>query len=202
MIDRSVHLALNDEGGQAAFDLHMERMRDLFSGRSLDSVFLLNGIGRYTERDDVDWEEWLDESLDYLAEKTQEARNREVFRPLTVTYNPYGVHFVDKLFGAEVFALETGWQVRPLASPVGTLQRPDIEAHPVWRAARDYALAFSARDVANVTMGLPTIANALNIAVNLYGQEILLALVADPEAAHRDLRIINDVLCSLHELVS
>jgi hypothetical protein len=34
--------------------------------------------------------------------------------------------------------------------------------------------------------------------VNLYGQELLLALRTDPEAARRDLGVINDVLVSIH----
>ena len=46
--------------------------------------------------------------------------------------------------------------------------------------------------------GLPTIASALNTAVNLYGQRILMAMLDGPEAAQHDLRVINDLLCTLH----
>ncbi len=198
MLDRTTHAALNNPEVQAAFDYHQQRLRDLFAGRNLDSVLVLNGIGCSTEDDSLQWEAWLDNSLEYLAQRTPDACNRAVFRPLTINYNPHGVHFVDDLFGAEVFLLDGGWQVRPLSSPVGTLTAPDLETNPTWRAVRDCSLAFLERDVANVTFGLPTIASVLNIAVNLYGQEILLAMLQDPEAAHHDLQIINDVLCELH----
>ncbi len=46
--------------------------------------------------------------------------------------------------------------------------------------------------------GLPTIASALNIGLNLYGQELLLAFIEKPEAVRHDLKTINDVLCTMH----
>jgi hypothetical protein len=198
MIAPTLKARLNDPEVQAAFNYHQARLRALFDGAHLDPVFVLNGIGMYTEDVSLDWEAWLDESLAILATRAEDACNREIFRPLTITYNPHGVHFVDKLFGAEVFVLDGSWQVRPFTTPVGTLQAPDLATHPTWRAVRDFAQAFMAREVTNVTLGLPTIASVLNIAVNLYGQEILLAMVTEPEAAHHDLQIISDVLCALH----
>ena len=198
MIGQLTHTALNNPELQAAFDDHQSRLRALFDGDRLDRVFVLNGIGRYTENDRLDPDTWLDESLAYLATRIEDACNRDVFRPLTLTYNPHGVHFVDKLFRADVFLLDGSWQVHPFTTPVGTLEAPDIEGHPTWQAVRRFARAFLERDVANVTLGLPTIASVLNIAVNLYGQDILLALATDPEAARHDLQIISDVLCELH----
>jgi len=198
MIGHSTLTALNNPDVQAAFDHHRGRLRALFAGEPVDPVFVLNGIGCYTEDDSVNPETWLDDSLAYLATRTAEACNREVFRPLTITYNPHGVHFVDKLFGADVFLLDGSWQVHPFTRPVGTLTRPDLTTHPTWLAVRLFALAFLNRHVANVTLGLPTIASVLNIAVNLYGQDILLALATDPEAAQHDLQIISDVLIELH----
>ena len=47
--------------------------------------------------------------------------------------------------------------------------------------------------------GLPTVASALNVAVNLYGQEILLSMMTDQEATKHDLKIINDSLCEIHK---
>jgi len=198
MIESTLQTTLNDSGVQAAFDYHQNRLGALYDGVQLDSVFVLNGIGTYTEDASLDWEPWLDESLEYLAERAEEACNREIFRPLTINYNPHGVHFVDKLFGADVFVLDGSWQVHPFTAPIGTLQPPDLATHPTWQAVQDCARAFLERDVANVTLGLPTIASALNIAVNLYGQEILLAMLTDPDAVRHDLRIINNVLCDLH----
>ncbi|MGQ9731311.1 MAG: hypothetical protein ACUVX8_08530 [Candidatus Zipacnadales bacterium] len=180
-------------------EAHFARLESLFAGEDLDEVFILCGIGVVTEEAGPDWEVWLDKALEFLAKRAKWALDRRVFRPLTLTYNPRGVHFVDYLFGAEVFRMEDGsWQTHTLTTPVGTLQRPDLEANEAWQAARALTWAFLERDVPGVLFGLPTLASALNIAVNLYGQEIILAMLIEPEAVRHDLRVINDVLCELH----
>ncbi|MBQ9854585.1 MAG: hypothetical protein IJO53_00215, partial [Clostridia bacterium] len=46
--------------------------------------------------------------------------------------------------------------------------------------------------------GLPTIASALNIAVNLFGGEILMEMLTEPDNASADLTTINNLLCELH----
>ena len=140
----------------------------------------------------------MDQSLKELTAQAQRSTDDKVFRPLCVNYNPRGVHCVDDLFGAEVFLLDGGWQAHPLSTPIGVLQRPDLEAHASWRALRDFARAFVAADVPAVIFGLPTIASALNIAVNLYGQDILSAMLTQPDATRHDLDVINSVLCEMH----
>ena len=178
---------------------HFERLHALFAGESLETVFVLNGIGLGTNDDGPDWEVWLEASLETLAQHAQSAKDTDVFRPLCLSYDPHGVHFIDDLFGAEVFQLDGGgWQVRPLTTPVGRLETPDLESRPSWRAATGFARAFVERDVAGVILGLPTIASPLNIAVNLYGQRILEAMLLEPEAAKHDLQVINDLLCAIH----
>lgn len=72
-------------------------MRNSLAGKPLELIFILNGNGPYTESDSPDWSASLDESLEYLACRTNEAINREVFRPLTVTCNPHDVHNVDDI---------------------------------------------------------------------------------------------------------
>ena len=46
--------------------------------------------------------------------------------------------------------------------------------------------------------GLPTISSALNVGINLYGQELLVAMYSHPRGVHRDLAVINGLLCALH----
>ena len=85
-----------------------------------------------------------------------------------------------------------------MANPVGSLEYPDLDENPAWRMVREVAHLFSRYDPPNVKLELPTLSSALNIAVNLYGEEILVAMLNNPEAAHHDLRIINDVIIRLH----
>jgi hypothetical protein len=175
------------------------RLRGLFAGQRQETAFVLHGIQCYTEEAGPDWVRWLDDSLDELAEQADRALDDRVFRPLSVNYNPRGVHFCDHLFGADVFLLDgKSWQVHPLDAPVGSLEPPDLDRHPAWQRMKECARAFLERDVSSVIFGLPTIASALNVAVNLYGDRILLAMLGEPDAARHDLRVIDGVLCALH----
>ena len=67
-----------------------------------------------------------------------------------------------------------------------------------WGLAKRIAQAFLNRNVTVPMIATQVIASALNIAVNLYGEEILVAMVKEPEAAHHDLQIINEVLMEMH----
>ncbi|RPJ49941.1 MAG: hypothetical protein EHM21_06015 [Chloroflexi bacterium] len=175
------------------------RLEDLFAGGPAEQVFRMLGIMKYTEADGPDWYVWMDRSLAELGEDAERAADPRVFRPLILNYNPHGVHFIDHLLGAEVFQMEdASWQAHPLSAPIGSLQPPDLDHLPGWQVMKDFARAFLSRDVRGVIFALPTIASALNIALNLYGQEILAALYEDPDAARHDLRVINEVLCDIH----
>jgi len=184
-----------------ARNIHVARLQALFAGEQPRGVFRLfgvRGVGRcdpYTEP-----ERWIAEALDDLATKAGALRDEAVFRPLVVEFGPYGVHFIDKILGAEVFDLDgTGnWQVHLLDTPIGALALPDLDRDPTWQLARRAAEAFLAAGVTVPLFGLPVIASALNIAVNLYGQAILVALATAPKAAQRDLEVINTLLCTLH----
>ena len=178
---------------------HMERLRALFDGAPPRRAFVLCGIGGNSKADPYqEPERWVEEALDSLADQAEKAKDPQVFRPLTIEPNPYGVHFIDRMFGARVFHYEGQWWADFLKSPVGTLEHPDLERDDTWRLARCLAEAFLASGVRVPLFGLPTIASPLNIAVNLYGQSFLIALLEHPEAARRDLRLINDLLCDLH----
>jgi hypothetical protein len=180
------------------------RLEALFAGETpggdpLGDPVMLNGINQCTENDDTNWEKWLDESLLALASQADKLRATRVFRPLCITYNPHGVHFTDHLFGAHVFRMDDGsWQVHTLNQPVGTLQPPDLDHLPAWQVMVDFARAFLQREAPAVIYGMPTIASVLNIAVNLFGQEILLAMKTDAAAARHDLEIINNTLRQMH----
>ncbi len=190
---------LRDPSLVAVREGHFARLERLFAGEALEAPFFLCGIAEVTEDAGPDWEAWLDGALDRLALQADGARDERVFRPLCASYNPRGVHFIDDLFRAGVFRMEDGSrQVHYLPTPIGELGRPDLDAHPSWQAAGGLTRAFLERDVPGVLFGLPTIASALNIAVNLYGQAIIVAMLTEPEAARHDLRVINDLLCELH----
>ena len=179
---------------------HYTRLESLFTGRSPETPFGLQGISVSTTDPGIAPEEWFAESIAELAESVPVAIDELVFRPLSICFDPRGVHFIDDLFGAETFLhpFSEQWQVHPFKTTVGTLEYPETRRNPGWLKIRRVAELFLEHDPPNVKLELPTLSSALNIAVNLYGEEILVAMLTDPDSARHDLRIINDVIKELH----
>jgi len=146
-----------------------------------------------------DPEAWIDESLTYLAQRAQEAATEAMFVPLAVWENLYSVHYIDKLFGADVYTRDGRWYCRKLTTEVGTLEKPDLENCEAWKLGQRVAEAFLAQEVALPLFAPPIPSSPLNTAINLYGEEILVAMLTEPEAAQHDIRIIYEVIRELHE---
>lgn len=192
---------LNDPSLLSIRDAHFARLAGIFEGKRPEKPFMLWGCVGSGQADPYsDTETWMLEAAGDLAGKTECLHDPDVFRPLVIEFGLYGVHFVDRVFGAHVYELreKNNWQVCPLDQPVGRLMPPDLESDETWTLAKRAAEAFLALRVYVPLFGLPTIASALNIGMNLYGQELLVAMLENPEAARRDLRLINDVLCHMH----
>jgi hypothetical protein len=143
-------------------------------------------------------EAWVKSSLEALAEQASVHLQDRVFCPLSIESSQYGVHYIDRLFGAEIFIREGQIYNRYLKTPIGSLTYPDLEHHPLWIHSKRVLQGFLEADAKLVYFGLPTIASALNIAINLYGQEILCAMLEEPEAAKHDLAVITELLCDIH----
>jgi hypothetical protein len=184
-----------------------QRLRELFDGHIFDPPLYLWGR-IWTGKTDMyeDPAKRVSEALEEIEEKIGKHRDKitdeTIFRPAMVGSALHGVHFTDKIFGADVYELDgrkDNWQVNYLTSAVGTLERPDLETNATWAAAKGFARAFVESGATFPVLQLPTIGSVLNTALNLYGQELLVAMMVDPSAVHRDLGIINDVTLDIHD---
>ena len=191
---------LQNDDLSSVYKRHYDRLEMLFAGEMLDVPFGLRGISVSTSNPDIDPVAWFASSIAQLADQMPDAMDDLIFRPMSVCYNPRGVHFIDDLFGADVFLHDFSeqWQARPICSAVGELKKPDVSKNAAWNKVMDIARLFVDCNPANVMLELPTLSSALNVAVNLYGGEILVAMISDPDSAHHDLRIINDLIIELH----
>jgi hypothetical protein len=148
-----------------------------------------------------DPEAWMADALRLLAEQADTLRDTRTFRPLVVNPWPCGVHFADRIFGARVYELHSGacdWQAECLANPVGELPVPDLERDATVAHARRLARAFVDAGVSIPLFGVPVLSSPLVVGMNLYGQRLLDAMLENPVAARRDLRVITDVIKALH----
>ena len=172
----------------------------VFIGKESREVLAVNGIRGETSLQIAyeDPEQWVVEALENLAGRIACSDNDIMFIPACIEYSIYGVHFIDKILGAEVFFQDDQWYNRYLKTPIGCLAYPDLDNNPTWHLAQRATHEFLRQDVKLPLFGLPAIASALNIAVNLYGQEILLEILTEPDNALKDLRTINSLICNLH----
>ncbi len=203
MLSEAARAVLNDEGRIARRDEWFSRMSDLFDGRKNPYndryVFTLRGIvPRPADRDlpYTEPERWVEECLELIAARPECTDNR--FSPDCVEYPIYGVHFIDRILGANVFFKDGQWNASYLTTPIGELSFPDLEKDETWQLARRATEAFLAAGVKLPLFGLPTLSSALNILINLYGQEALIAMAEEEEGVEHDLAVINDLIRTLH----
>lgn len=191
------NLVLCDPALAAARDAGYSRLES--TGRTSAGPVWLWGVYAASAVDPAaDPDRWIADALADLAGRANLLMDPDAVRPLCVEYGPYGVHFVDSLFGADVYQHEGQWWSRCLSQPVGTLAMPELEVHPTWRMAAEFAHAFVRSGVTVPVLGMPTVSSALNVAINLYGEAFLIALQDDAVAAGRDLATINGLLRQIH----
>ena len=198
----SARRVLNDPELISIRDGWFARLRRLFDGADdARTVFAVDGVNGCAGSPSLLYcepERWVAECLENLAEHAGQAKNTYIFTPLCIQSDIYGVHFVDSIFGCKVYFKYGQWYNEYLSREVGDLTPPDIDKSEAWRLTLRVAKAFVNADAKLPVFGMPTIASALNIAVNLYGERILASMLCEPEAAAHDLRIINDTLMGLH----
>ena len=178
------------------------RLQALYDGNAERKPFRLAGhvAGASDGLQYTDPEQWVADNLEALADTVAQSEPQDAyFKPWCVECAFYGVHFLDKIFGAEVFFEAGMWNANYLRNAVGSLAVPDLETDETWALAKRAARAFVVSGVKLPLFGTPTLSSALNIAVNLYGQEILAVMLENPGAAAHDLRVVNDVIRHMHE---
>ena len=195
---------LNDPARIARQDEWFHRMRCLRTGEydpyNEKYAYALAGTAPSPEDPALPYtspEDWVIGCLELLAQAPESSLRR--FSPPCVSSTIYGVHFIDIILGADVFFKDDQWNVRYLTTPIGQLQMPDLDKDETWALARRTALAFVEADVRLPLFSTPILSSALNIFINLYGQEGLIAMMEDEDAAAHDLQLINDLIRTLHK---
>ena len=193
---------LNDKRLIEKRDQWFDRLQSVFDGvYDKPFAFVVDGVLARGKSDPYkEPERWVDECLEDVAiNKAEKILNDDKFVPVCIEYGIYGVHYIDKILGANVFYKDGQWYNEYLKTPVGELQFPNLEQDETFNLSIRAAKRFAEVGGEFTLYGLPTIASALNIAVNLYGQEILMEMLLEPDKARKDLETINEVLIAIHK---
>jgi len=203
-LSAEAHAYLNDESLIAERDMWFARMRDLFDGKENDynskKVYTLHGVApRPRNGSDLYTapEDWVIECLETMYAQ-RDACFHEGFTPICISYPAYGVHYVDKVLGANVRFHAGQWNTDYLTAPIGSLEMPDLDKNPTWQCTKRAVETFLEADVKLPLQATPVLARALNILINLYGQEGFIAMFEDEDAVRHDLDVINTLIRTLH----
>ena len=193
---------MNEAALVAQRDRWFDRLQEVFDGTYREPIaFVLDGVrGQGVCDPYAEPERWVDECMaDIAANRAALAANEEKFVPVCVEFGLYGVHYIDRIFGSNVYFKSGQWYNDYLTTPIGELRDPDLEHDETFQLSLRAARRFAEVGGELTLFGLPTIASTLNIAINLYGQEILMAMLEEPEAARADLETINRTLVRIHK---
>lgn len=185
-------------------DEWFDRLQAVFDGKDSEKgvIRIRGAYGRTAVSFYDEPEKYIDACIaDIIEQRAQNILNDETFVPICIRSGVYGVHFIDKIFGANVYSKDNQWYNDYLTTPIGSLQEPDLESNETFDLVVRMAKRFSQVGGKFALFGLPTIASALNIAINLYGQEMLISMIEEPELARRDLETINRVLVKAHRIL-
>lgn len=185
---------------------HYDRLAALYRGEMTGPLYLAgefygksHGLWGTNEIDMLaEPAAWLDEVLADMAERgPAKAASRSTFYPLGIEPDPLGVHYIDALFGAHVYIYEQQTWGTELSYDLAELEMPDLARSAVFqRSLRLVQMAVEAVAGAGgqLYVTTPVLSCASNIAINLFEQRFLEALVMRPDVARRALCIINDVI--------
>ncbi len=195
---------LNDVSLIAERDMWLKRMSDIFDGRENEynsqKVFTLHGVVPRPKNGSnlyTDPEDWVIECLETMY--AERAANRlEGFTPICISYPAYGVHYVDKILGGDVKFHAGQWNTEYLKTPIGSLEMPDLDKNELWQCTKRAVETFLDADVKLPLQATPVFASALNILINLYGQDGFIAMYEDEDAVRHDLGVINELIRTMH----
>jgi hypothetical protein len=201
---------------QAVQQRHLERLYKLYQGIQPEMLIALDGICYGSSHglsgvNQIDMladpQAWLADVMGDMAVKADRLADEITFRPPVIELDPYGVHIIDALFGAQIrFHGGQVWS-EELEIDLDDLECPDLEKSALLQKV--IRLAELAAQVAREGAGegqifvtTPVYACAVNIAINLFGERLLVALRARPGSAERALAVINETILQTARVVN
>lgn len=187
----------------AAQATHRERIHRFFAGEAVEQVIAIAGDfgGYYGAGEESPLAAWMRNDLaGVVAAQRAVAHDPVNFRPLLVEFVPFGVHYVDALFGARVFHFEEHWWSELLPGTLADLAPLDLATAPLFRwtlAALESLLAALPPEHA---VTFPIYSSPLNVAINLFGESVLMELHDPSPATLAGLDAITTVIVNLHRL--
>ena len=191
---------------EAAQAYHHARIVALYAGQTPRDVIAIAGktFGSshgLAGRNDIDLlkqpEVWLADVLADMAANAEQAADRVTFRPLAIELDPLGVHFIDAILGAHVSICGPQYWSDELEIDLADFTLPDLSNSAVLRQGLRLARLAVQVSQGRLFVTTPVLSCAINVAINLFGQRLLEAMIERPEPARRVLRIVNAAIVAV-----
>lgn len=189
------------ERAERVLAVHQDRLAGMYRGDNPGHVFSIAGLPLGYDTGPAALEaprQWVSRCVDDLGRPMALVEDAVTFRPPVLEPGTHGVHFVDALFGAEVFAGAGQVWSRELVGDLVDLSCPDPSESPLAVKAIECARTSLEATAGRVWLGTVVLASPLNVGVNLWGERLLAALINEPESAVTGLRTVTDTIAGLH----
>ena len=185
---------------QKHFEHHDGRIRVMFGGRHPKEPVFLAGLPAHEEEDMLSDFDKVKERVLADIENILPALNKNTFYSPVAEIWPFGVHYIDAIFGCRVFHKSGTIFAEKLNCGPGKLKRPDLNRSDIF--LRSYELAKFLLDsvTSDIKISTPVLSSPLNIAMNLFGGEFLVTLMQKKDEAVSALEMITETIIELHKV--
>jgi hypothetical protein len=185
---------------EGMFRFHNEKIKKLFKGEIPDEPIFLLGMPMAHEEEDVfDRPKCLDRITADLKSMNPNLNDRENFYCPIVELWPYGVHYIDVLFGCKVKYTSNTIFIEKLNYRPGKLKKIDLDNSEVFVQSYELVKYLVNYFDNKLRISTPVLSSPLNIALNLFGEEFLVCLMEDKNEALYSLEVITDAIVNLHK---
>ena len=182
--------------------MHQERLAKLCRGERLLSVpKVVSHVPRLPYIGPYDRDAWLAEQLEYLRQNVNLFENESIFNVFGLSLCRLDLHFAGAVLGSPVIASDTApvdWQ--PL-SKIGVKMRdfraPVLDDNEVFIEMIDLAKFVVEATEGRIPIEIPYISEPLVEAVNVFGEEFLLALAHERELVEKVLDEITSTIIAM-----
>jgi len=184
---------------QKHFEHHDGRIREMFGGRHPKEPIFLTGLPAHEEEDMLsDFNKVKERALADIGNILPVLSKNTFYSPVAEIW-PFGVHYLDVIFGCKVFHRSGTIFAKKLSCRPGKLKRPDLGSSDVF--LRSYELAKFLLDSVppEIKISTPVLSSPLNIATNLFGGEFLVTLMEKRDEAVSALETITGIIIELHK---
>lgn len=148
-----------------------------------------------------DAEAWLAEKLNALRENAETLNDPVTYRPFALSLGRFDLHFASAVMGCPVHQGETGpvwWTPLPkLGQHMQDFCAPDLDENPLFQEMVGVLRFVAQATEGRIPIELPYVSEPLVAAVDMFGEQFLEAVAAEPELAEHVLDQITTTILDM-----